>query len=80
MRLARDEKLAAVGVRAGAGGGGQRVSCIIEVRKEGKYFAMERIPGWSCLTTKFSSLNRSEPYIVAEPVPSPFKKSPPWIL
>ena len=42
-------------------------------------FAMERIPGPSCVKVKFSSGNLS-PYIDFPPVPSPFVKSPPCIL
>merc|ERR1719215_882267 len=41
--------------------------------------AMERRPGLSCFSTKFSSGNRS-PKILREPVPSPLTKSPPWIM
>lgn len=37
-------------------------------------------PGVSCLSWKFSSAKDLVPYIEVDPVPSPCKKSPPWIM
>lgn len=39
---------------------------------------MDRRPGESCFRLKFSSSKDRVPYIHVEPVPSPFRKSPPW--
>ena len=44
----------------------------------GPLFAMERIPGPSCFSLKFSSANIG-PYMLNEPVPSPLTKSPPAV-
>lgn len=40
---------------------------------------MESKPGPVCLAIKFSSSNLL-PYILTQPLPSPFTKSPPWIM
>mmetsp|Transcript_15108 Transcript_15108/g.20256 ORF Transcript_15108/g.20256 Transcript_15108/m.20256 type:complete len:281 (+) Transcript_15108:580-1422(+) len=42
-------------------------------------FAIDRSPGRSCFSLKFSSLN-SPPYMLSPPVPLPRVKSPPWIM
>lgn len=46
----------------------------------GPLLAMDKSPGLSCFSVKFSSANFSVPYIVLEPVPLPLMKSPPWII
>lgn len=39
---------------------------------------MDRRPGWSCRSVKFSSSNVLRPHMHVDPVPSPLRKSPPW--
>jgi hypothetical protein len=43
-------------------------------------FAMLKRPGCVCLKLKFSSSKESPPKMLMLPVPSPFMKSPPWIM
>ena len=42
--------------------------------------AILKMPGPSCLRLKFSSAKDLTPYMEALPVPSPLRKSPPWII
>ena len=89
-----DEELRAVGVGASVLVGGPRASAYILLPRETqaltgncglqkkerkkKRTAMERSPGRSCFRLKFSSAKVLVPYMQVDPVPSPFRKSPPW--
>ena len=42
--------------------------------------AMLNKPPFSCLRLKFSSAKFLVPYMHMDPVPSPLRKSPPWIM
>jgi hypothetical protein len=60
-------------------------SVLVHVRKNwhplllGPLLAMDSSPAPVCFPTKFSSANLV-PYMHVHPVPSPFRKSPPWIM